>query len=242
VVIVLCDPPVIHSLAQRIDHAVARREEPVLGQHLRSGGDWPLGLGVTGDKAVDDGGERGGIGDAGRGIQDPDLDGAEPRLQTGVPPRNPGSGIASERSIGSTARLYSVYVPNARGMPTRGNIEKICVLSEAKPESLPSQYRELPDRATSRGRSLRRPSSARTAVAPSGTAMWTWRAIVGRGGASARIVASISRSRALVEWATSEWVAIGRVPRRRATRACPAARRRALGAGAPAPPLRRRSG
>jgi hypothetical protein len=89
--------------------------------------------------------------------------------------------------------LYSVYVPNAREMPTRGNIEKICVLTEAKPESLPRQYGELPDRASSRGRSLRRPSSARTAVAPSGTATWTCGAIVGSRWASARIVASISR-------------------------------------------------
>ena len=72
-------------------------------------------------------------------------------------------------------------------MPTRGNIEKIGERIDAKPESTPRQNGELVDSASSSGRSSRRPSSARTAVAPSGTATWTCSAIVGSRWASARI-------------------------------------------------------
>src|SRR5919201_530075 len=64
-------------------------------------------------------------------------------------------------------------------MPTRGNMEKIGVRTDANPESTPRQNGELADSASSTGRSARRPSSAWTAVAASGIRTWTWNAIVG---------------------------------------------------------------
>ena len=97
-------------------------------------------------------------------------------------------------------------------MPTRGNIEKIGVRIEAKPESAARQNGELADRARSSGRSLRRPSSARTAEVASGTATWTCWAIVGSRCARAPIVAPICRYRAPLERATSDGVAVGCVP------------------------------
>ena len=89
-------------------------------------------------------------------------------------------------------------------MPLRGNIEKIGVRTDAKPESRPPQNGELADRPSNTGRSQRSPSSARIADSASGTATWTCCAIVGSRWASARIVASISRRRSPPETSASE--------------------------------------
>ena len=75
----------------------------------------------------------------------------------------------------------------------RGNIDRIGMRIDAKPESCPSQNGELADSASSSGSSCCRPSSAAIAAASLGTATCTWSAIVGSRFAITPMVACSSR-------------------------------------------------